>query len=159
MQTLGAMAHYDYNDPTAYSYEMAASVVRQLRLSHEDMEQLCARMIFNVLAKNNDDHVKNISFLMNRKGEWKLSPAYDLTLSYNPDNRWLKAHQMSINGKRTEITRNDILECADVMDIPRWKCKDMIEKTETAISKFSEFAQQAYLTDTVTQQVQKLLNS
>ena len=159
MQTLGAMAHYDYNDPTAYSYEMAASVVRQLRLSHEDMEQLCTRMIFNVLAKNNDDHVKNISFLMNRKGEWKLSPAYDLTLSYNPDNRWLKAHQMSINGKRTEITRNDILECAAVMDIPRWKCKDMIEKTETAISKFSEFAQQAYLTDTVTQQVQKLLNS
>ena len=159
MQTLGAMAHYDYNDPTAYSYEMAASVVRQLRLSHEDMEQLCLRMIFNVLAKNNDDHVKNISFLMNRKGEWKLSPAYDLTLSYNPDNRWLKVHQMSINGKRTEITRNDILECADVMDIPRWKCKDMIEKTETAISKFSEFAQQAYLTDTVTQQVQKLLNS
>ena len=159
MQTLGAMAHYDYNDPTAYSYEMTASVIRQLRLSHEDMEQLCLRMIFNVLAKNNDDHVKNISFLMNRKGEWKLSPAYDLTLSCNPDNRWLKAHQMSINGKRTEITRNDILECADVMDIPRWKCKDMIEKTETAISKFSEFAQQAYLTDTVTQQVQKLLNS
>ena len=159
MQTLGAMAHYDYNDPTAYSYEMAASVVRQLRLSHEDMEQLCARMIFNVLAKNNDDHVKNISFLMNRKGEWRLSPAYDLTLSYNPDNRWLKAHQMSINSKRTEITRDDILECTAVMDIPRWKCKDMIEKTENAISRFSELAQQAYLTDTATQKVQKLLNS
>ncbi len=96
---------------------------------------------------------------MNRKGEWKLSPAYDLTLSYNPDNRWLKAHQMSINGKRTEITRNDILESAAVMDIPRWKCKDMIEKTENAISRFSELAQQAYLTDTATQKVQKLLNS
>ena len=116
-------------------------------------------LIYQIYFLINDDHVKNISFLMNRKGEWKLSPAYDLTLSYNPDNRWLKAHQMSINGKRTEITRNDILECADVMDIPRWKCKDMIEKTQTSVSRFSELAKQAYLTDTAIQKVQKLLNN
>lgn len=145
MQTLGAMAHYDYNDPMAYSYEMAASIMRKLQLSYEDMEQLCLRMIFNVYAKNHDDHVKNLSFLMDRKGKWRLSPAYDLTFAYKPDNRWLKAHQMSINGKREEIEQNDILACAAVMDIPAYKCKAMIEKVETAISKFSDFARQACL--------------
>lgn len=158
MQTLGAIAHYDYNEPTAYSYEMAASVLRRMKLPQSDMEQLCLRMIFNILTKNNDDHVKNISFLMNRKGQWSLSPAYDLTLSYKPDNRWLKAHQMSINGKRTDITEDDIFTCAAVMDITRSKCRTMIEKVKTAVSDFPKFAEQAQLPDTAAENVQKLIS-
>lgn len=145
MQTLGAVAHYDYNEPTAYSYEMAALVLRKLGLSYDYMEQLCLRMIFNVIAKNNDDHVKNISFLMNRRGEWSLAPAYDLTYSYEPSNLWLRAHQMSVNGKRSDITTDDLIECALVMDIPKAKCKTMIEQVESAVSKFSDFAEKAYL--------------
>ena len=145
MQTLGAIAHYDYNNPTAYSYEMAALVLRKLRLSYEDMKQLCLRMIFNVLAKNNDDHVKNISFLMDRKGIWSLAPAYDLTFSYDANNLWLRAHQMSVNGKRSDITKDDLIQCASVMDIPRTKCKAMIEKTEFVLSKFPVFAEKANL--------------
>lgn len=145
MQTLGAIAHYDYNDPNAYSYEMAAEVLRKIELSNYDMEQLCLRMIFNVLTKNNDDHVKNISFLMNRKGEWSLSPAYDLTFSYNPDNKWLKSHQMSINGKRTHITTGDLIKCANAMDITKSKCKAMIEKVEESLSDFEKFAEEAEL--------------
>ena len=158
MQTLGAIAHYDYNEPTAYSYEMAAAILRKMKLPQSDMEQLCLRMIFNILTKNNDDHVKNISFLMDRKGTWSLSPAYDLTLSYKPDNRWLKAHQMSVNGKRTDITEDDIFACAAVMDITRSKCKNMIEKVKTAVSDFPKFAEQAQLPDTATENVQKLIS-
>lgn len=158
MQTLGAIAHYDYNEPAAYSYEMAASVLRKMKLPQADMEQLCLRMIFNVLTKNHDDHVKNISFLMNRRGEWSLSPAYDLTLSYNPNNRWLKAHQMSVNGKRTEIGREDMLSCAAVMDISSAKCNSMIEKVMEVVSSFPQFAEQAQLTKTAAQNVQILLD-
>ena len=157
MQTLGAIAHYDYNEPAAYSYEMAASVLRRMKLPQSDMEQLCLRMIFNVLTKNNDDHVKNISFLMNRKGQWSLSPAYDLTLSYKPDNRWLKSHQMSVNGKRTDITENDIFACAAVMDITKSKCKSMIERVRSAVSDFPKFAEQAKLLDATIKNVQQLI--
>ena len=157
MQTLGAIAHYDYNEPTAYSYEMAASVLRRMKLPQSDMEQLCLRMIFNILTKNNDDHVKNISFLMNRKGQWALSPAYDLTLSYKPDNRWLRAHQMSINGKRTDITQDDIISCAAVMDITRSKCKTMIERVRSSVSDFPKFAEQAKLLDATIKNVQQLI--
>lgn len=159
MQTLGALAHYDYNEPTAYSYEMAASVLRRLRLSNVDMEQLCLRMIFNVLTKNNDDHVKNISFLMNRQGEWGLSPAYDLTLSYNPNNMWLKAHQMSVNGKRTDITEQDLLSCASAMDISQSKCREMIQRVEFALSCFSEFAETANIPRSEIDTVLKIFNS
>ena len=158
MQTLGAIAHYDYNEPTAYSYEMAAAILRKMKLPQSDMEQLCLRMIFNVLTKNNDDHVKNISFLMDRKGTWSLSPAYDLTLSYDPSNRWLKAHQMSVNGKRTDITEDDIFACAAVMDITRSKCRSMIERVKTAVSDFPKFAEQAQLPDTAAENVQKLIS-
>lgn len=158
MQTLGAIAHYDYNDPTAYSYEMAAGIIRKLGLSSENMEQLCLRMIFNVLTLNNDDHVKNISFLMNRKGEWSLSPAYDLTLSYNPNNIWLKAHQMSVNGKRTDITAKDIIACAAAMDIPASKCRAMIQKAEQAVYDFKKFAQEAYLPENNVHGIIKLLD-
>lgn len=145
MQSLCAMAHYDYNDPNAYSYEMTASILRRLGLPHEDMEQLCLRMIFNVLAKNLDDHVKNFSFLMNRNGEWRLAPAFDLTYAYNPQNRWLKAHQMSVSGKRSNISKEDILACASVMDISSSKCKSLIRKVESGISDFSKFAEEASL--------------
>ena len=158
MQTLGAIAHYDYNEPTAYSYEMAASVLRRMKLPQSDMEQLCLRMIFNILTKNNDDHVKNISFLMDRKGTWSLSPAYDLTLSYDPANRWLKAHQMSVNGKRTDITENDVFACASVMDITRSKCKSMIERVRSAVSDFPKFAAQAQLPDAAAKNAKKLIS-
>ena len=158
MQTLGAIAHYDYNEPTAYSYEMAAAILRKMKLPQSDMEQFCLRMIFNILTKNNDDHVKNISFLMNRKGQWSLSPAYDLTLSYKPDNIWLRAHQMSVNGKRTGITEDDIFACASVMDITRSKCKSMIERVRSAVSDFPKFAAQAQLPDAAEKNVKKLIS-
>ena len=113
LQTLCAIAHFDYNDPAAYSYEQAFQVMRQLRLPYRDAEELLRRMCFNVIARNQDDHTKNISFLMDENGEWALSPAYDVTYAYDPANKWMKDHQMSINGKRKDIKRSDMVALAN----------------------------------------------
>ncbi len=99
MQTLGALAHYDYNMPGAYSYEQAAYIMRCLGTGQKETEQFFRRMIFNMMARNQDDHVKNISFLMDRSGQWSLAPAYDITYANDAANYWLARHQMSMNGK------------------------------------------------------------
>lgn len=138
MQTLCAIAHFDYNDPTAYSYEQAFQTMRQLKLSYTEMEELFRRMVFNVIARNQDDHTKNISFLMNEKGDWSLSPAYDMTYAYYPKNIWMKAHQMSINGMRDNVTREDILELSQKMNIK--KGVEIIEQVKEAISGWTKFA-------------------
>ena len=98
MQTLCAIAHFDYRLLRAYSYEQAFTVMRGLRLSYKEAQEMFRRMVFNVVVRNQDDHTKNISFLMDRDGKWRLSPAYDMGYAYNPDGQWTSAHQMSING-------------------------------------------------------------
>ena len=105
MQSLCAIAHYDFNQPGGYSYEQALNVMKRLGLPREDIEQQVLRAIFNVVARNQDDHVKNIAFLMNREGEWNLSPAFDITYAYDPTGYWTSRHQMSINGKRDSFTK------------------------------------------------------
>ncbi|MEO1011021.1 MAG: type II toxin-antitoxin system HipA family toxin [Bacteroidota bacterium] len=108
MQTLCAMAHFDYKKPGVYSYEDALAVMRRLQLSKNEAIQLFKRMVFNVMARNQDDHTKNISFLMDSTGQWRLSPAYDVTYAYNPSGIWTHSHQMTIQGKRDNITREDL---------------------------------------------------
>ena len=103
MQSLGSLAHISYQEPGICGYELAFRYMKELDLTAAEIEQFYRRMVFNVLAVNQDDHVKNVSFLMDRSGEWTLSPAYDITFSYDAGNKWLRAHQMTING----ITAND----------------------------------------------------
>lgn len=117
MQTLCGMAHYDFRVHRAYSYEQAFNVMRYLRLPYSQAQEMFRRMVFNVVVRNQDDHTKNISFLMGEDGVWKLSPAYDMGYAYNPDGRWTATHQMSINGKFDDISRGDLLECASVNNI------------------------------------------
>lgn len=112
MQTLCGIAHFDYRLLRAYSYEQAFSVMRGLRLTYKEAQEMFRRMVFNVVVRNQDDHTKNISFLMDRDGKWHLSPAYDMGYAYNPDGDWTSAHQMSVNGKFSGITKDDLLECA-----------------------------------------------
>lgn len=140
MQSLGAMMHIDYNEPGLCSYEMAALTARRLGLPGSDIEQLYRRMVFNVLAVNQDDHVKNISFLMNREGLWSLSPAYDVTFSSDPENRWLKAHQMTINGKMSNILPEDLIACGKKMDMKASKCKKIINDVATAVEQWQDIA-------------------
>lgn len=112
LQTLCGIAHYDYRNPRSYSYEQAFNVMRALRLPYSQAQEMYRRMVFNVVIRNQDDHTKNISFLMDRQGKWTLSPAYDMGFAYNPKGGWTAQHQMSINGKFDDITRQDLLEFA-----------------------------------------------
>ncbi len=112
MQTLCGIAHYDYRNLRSYSYEQAFNVMRALRLPYSQAQEMYRRMVFNVVIRNQDDHTKNISFLMDRQGKWTLSPAYDMGFAYNPKGGWTAQHQMSINGKFDDITRQDLLEFA-----------------------------------------------
>ncbi len=112
MQTLCGIAHMDYRLLRGYSYEQAFNVMRGLRLSYAEAQEMFRRIVFNIVIRNQDDHTKNISFLMDKHGKWKLSPAYDMCYSYKPDGSWTSAHQMSVNGKYDGITRKDLLELA-----------------------------------------------
>jgi len=141
MQSLCGMAHFDYNDPLGYSYEQAFQIMRQLRLSYENAEQLFLRMVFNVMARNQDDHTKNIAFLMNQKGVWKLSPAFDVIYAFNPNGGWTKQHQMSIQGKHNNIVLSDILLLAKTMNIK--KPMQYIERVKDALNDWKKFANEA----------------
>ena len=107
MQTLNGLAHVDYKKPGTFSYAELFNVARQLRLPATDAQQLLKRMIFNIVARNHDDHAKNFAFIMNNK-IWSLAPAYDLAYSYKPGSSWVNSHWMSLNGKREGFTRADI---------------------------------------------------
>ncbi|MCR5127451.1 MAG: type II toxin-antitoxin system HipA family toxin [Lachnospiraceae bacterium] len=143
MQTLGAMAHVSYQEPGLIGYELATGYMKDLGITHKEIEQFYRRMVFNCLAVNQDDHVKNISFIMDRTGKWTLSPAYDITFSYNPTNKWLRAHQMTVNGKTLEIGLADFLEAGSKMGIKERRCKDIIGEVGASVSDFGRFAEQA----------------
>ena len=140
MQTLSALAHIDYNIPGLCSYEQAAIYMKQLKLPQSEIEQFFRRMVFNVLAVNQDDHVKNISFLMDRRGKWKLAPAYDMTFSYDVNNRWLRAHQMLINGKTDGITREDLISTGKTMGISTVRIERIIEEVVMAVRDWGAIA-------------------
>ena len=140
MQTLCGIAHYDYKMLHAYSYEQAFQVMRRLRLPYGQAEQMFKRMVFNVIARNQDDHTKNISFLMDKTGTWKLSPAYDMSWAYNPKGEWTSHHQMSINNKWDNITRADLLAVAEAMHIK--KADSIINETCDAVSMWTTIAKE-----------------
>lgn len=138
MQTLCGIAHYDFNMLHAYSYEQAFGIMRRLRLTYPEAEEFYRRMVFNVVARNQDDHTKNISFLMNRKGEWRLSPAYDMSWAYNPNGGWTATHQMSIHNKWDNITREDMLNVASEMNVKG--AKKIIDQVVDAVSQWRRLA-------------------
>ena len=147
MQTLAALAHIDYNLPGQTGYEEAAQITMQLTNSVADVTELYRRMVFNVIFVNQDDHVKNTAFLMNKKGEWKLSPAYDLTFSYNPDNTWLRAHQMSINKKTENISYDDLITSGKNMGIGKAKCTKIISQVQSVAEKYPDYLHQSGVSD------------
>ncbi|MFC1749905.1 type II toxin-antitoxin system HipA family toxin [Pseudomonadota bacterium] len=141
MQSLCGLAHYDFNQAGLYSYEQAFEVMRKLRLSKADALQQYRRMLFNVIARNQDDHTKNITFLMTPDGQWQLSPAFDVTYSHNPAGRWTNQHQMSINGKRDHFSLDDLVAVGESISLPR--PIDVIEEVMAAVDRWPEFANQA----------------
>ncbi len=145
MQSLGAMAHFDYNQPGAYSYEQALMTIRQLDLPMAALEQQFRRMLFNIVARNQDDHVKNIAFLMDRDGQWSLAPAFDVTYSYNPSGDWTATHQMTVNGKRDGMVMDDVRAVAKSAGLKRGRAEAMYEEVRAAVTRWPEFAAKAKL--------------
>ncbi len=153
MQSLCGIAHYDFNMAGAYSYEQAFAVMRKLRLNRADAIQQYRRMLFNVIARNLDDHTKNIAFLMGQNGQWKLSPAFDVTYSHNPAGKWTNQHQMSINGKRDHFTRTDLVTTGESIGIPR--PADIINEVIDAVRRWPEFAKNAGLKEETASEIAK----
>ena len=143
MQTLCALAHLDFNMPGAHSWEQAIDVARRLELPMASIEELYRRMAFNVVARNQDDHTKNIAFLMDRAGRWSLAPAYDLTYSYNPDGRWTNRHQMSIAGKRDDFERADFASVGKVAGLVRGRALGILDEVSEAVAGWAGFAEAA----------------
>ena len=143
LQSLGALAHYDFNQAGAHSYEQALRVIEQLELGKDVVEEQFRRMAFNIMARNQDDHVKNVAFLMDRSGRWSLAPAFDVTYSYNPSGRWTGAHQMSLNGKREGFVGEDFVACARNVAMKRGRATGILGQVRDAVLRWPELAAQA----------------
>jgi len=151
VQSLCAMAHFDFNDILSYSYEQLFEVMRKLMLPYAQAEQMFRRMVFNVMSRNCDDHTKNFAFVMDKAGTWKLAPAFDVCHSYRPDSTWVSQHSLSLNGKRKDIDRQDFMEISKRMNIK--KAANLIDEVGAAVMQWQTFADQAKvkpnLTDTI----------
>ncbi len=143
MQSLGGLAHYDFNQAGAHSYEQAIMVMSQLGLPLTSIEEQYRRMVFNIVARNQDDHVKNIAFLMDRDGSWSLAPAFDLTYSYSPSGAWTATHQMTMNGKRDGFLVEDFKACARTALLRQGRARTIVEEVHHAVARWPEFASAA----------------
>ena len=153
MQSLCALIHADFNQPGSTSYEQALFTIRRLRLPIDAVEQQFRRMVFNILARNQDDHSKNIAFLMDRSGRWSLAPAFDVTYSHNPAGAWTATHQMTLNGKRDGFTLEDFRSCARGALMTRGRAETILEEVRAAITRWPEFAAEAGISAPWTDQI------
>jgi len=154
MQSLCALAHYDFNQAGAYSYEQALLAVRQLKLPMAAVEEQFRRMAFNIVARNQDDHVKNIAFLMDQEGAWSLAPAFDVIYSYNPSGSWTASHQMTLNGKRDGFTLGDFDACAKAALMKRGRAGAILEEVILAVKRWPEFAKEAQIPEDWAKKIQ-----
>jgi serine/threonine-protein kinase HipA len=140
VQTVGALEHVSYNEPGTYSYERLMLLIRRLGLGKPVVEQQFRRMVFNVVARNQDDHVKNVAFLMDRDGAWSLAPAYDVVWAWKPGNPWLDSHQMSLNGKRDGFSIADLEAVARVAGLPRGRAKGILAEISDVVADWPTVA-------------------
>ncbi len=155
MQTLCAINHYDYNLVGEYSYEQLFQTMRLLRLPYPDAEEMFRRMVFNVLARNCDDHTKNFSFLLKQGGRWELSPAYDLCFAYDPKSIWVSKHSLSINGKRENFNREDLLRVAKSMNIK--KPDHIVNTIKEIVMEWRAYAKRCKVHSELTNHIEKHL--
>lgn len=157
MQSLCGLAHYDFNMAGAYSYEQAVLVIRQLGLPMSAIEEMFRRMVFNIIARNQDDHVKNIAFLMDKSGTWSLAPAFDLTYSFNPYGSWTASHQMTLNGKRDNFNLEDFKACARAASMKRGRAESIINEVREAVVRWRDYADEVGVSYLWRDQIQKTL--
>ena len=157
MQSLAALAHLDFQMAGAHSYEQALLVIRQLGMGADAGEQLFRRMVFNIVARNQDDHVKNISFLMDQSGTWSLSPAFDVTYNYQPTGEWTSSHQMTLNGKRDGFLIEDFRACARTASLKRGRADAIVGEIRAAVKRWRDYADEAEVTPRQRDKIQNAL--
>lgn len=155
MQSLCGLKHFDFNQPSLYSYEQALQAIAQLNLESSALEQQYRRICFNIFARNQDDHVKNIAFLMDKSGKWSLSPAFDMSYSYNPSGPWTAQHQMSMNGKRDNFDLVDFVECGAKALLKRNRCLEILEEVQESVGRWMTFAVQAGVSSSKAEAIQR----
>jgi serine/threonine-protein kinase HipA len=153
MQTVGALEHVSYNEPGAYSYEQVLLLIRRLGLGTPIVEQQFRRMVFNVVARNQDDHVKNIAFLMDRDGAWSLAPAYDVIWAWRPGNVWLDSHQMSINGRRDGFSVADLRAVAAVAGLKRGRAEAILAEVSAVVAGWAQVAAEVGVDERMAEQI------
>ena len=138
MHSAAGMTHSNINVPGHYSYDNLLRLTRRVTGAQSDVEELYRRMVFNIVARNQDDHAKNFAYLMDERGEWRLSPAYDITYAYGTG--YTREHQLSLKGKTSDFTRADLLQVAEEHSISRKRAEEWIDQT---IMLFTSFPQRA----------------
>ncbi len=156
MQSLCGLQHYDFNDMDGYSYEQVFQTMRLLRLTYPEAEEMFRRMVFNVLATNYDDHTKNFSFLLKQNEKWSLSPAYDLCFSFDETNHWVNKQTLSVNGKRLNITQEDLMTIAKDNTIK--KGKNIITEINSVVKSWKTYANKAKVRSDLTERIHTNLN-
>jgi serine/threonine-protein kinase HipA len=155
VQTFCAMKHFDYNLVNSFSYEQLFQCMRELKLTYADAEQMFRRMAFNVIARNCDDHTKNFSFLMKQGGKWELAPAYDLCHAYRPGSEWVSQHALSINGKRKDITKEDLLVIGE--SIRCKKASEIVDEINDTVNQWKRFADDVEVRPNLRDEIAKTL--
>ena len=157
MQSLCALAHYDFNMAGAYAYEQALFAIKHLGLPMSAVEEQFRRMTFNIIARNQDDHVKNTAFLMDKSGHWSLSPAFDVTYSFRPTGEWTATHQMTMNGKRDNFTMDDFRACARTASMKQGRARMIVSQVLNTVSRWRGYADEAGVSPSWRDQIQQTL--
>ncbi|CAN5387249.1 type II toxin-antitoxin system HipA family toxin [soil metagenome] len=155
IQSFCAMKHFDYNEVTSFSYEQLFQTMRELKLTYSETEQMFRRMVFNVIARNCDDHTKNFSFRMKKDKKWELAPAYDICHAYQPNHRWVSQHALSINGKRENILRDDLLILGK--SIKNKKAAFMIDEINDIVKNWKKYADEVKVSPVLRDEISKTL--
>lgn len=151
IQTFCAIKHFDYNAVTSYSYEQLFQTMRELKLSYPDAEQMFRRMVFNVISRNCDDHTKNFSFILKQNNKWELAPAYDICHAYKPEHIWVSQHALSINGKRNNINKEDLLKIGK--SIKNKKAEEIVNEINAVVNQWTSFAKEVNVSKELTNEV------
>ncbi len=155
VQTFCALKHFDYNLVNSFSYEQLFQCMRELKLTYADAEQMFRRMVFNVIARNCDDHTKNFSFLLKQGGKWELAPAYDVCHAYRPNSKWVSRHALSINGKRHDVSKKDLLVIGE--SIRCKKASEIIDQINDTVRQWKKFADAVQLNTILRDEIAKTL--
>lgn len=157
VQTWCAMQHVDFNQITSFSYEQLFQTMRILRLPYSQAEQMYRRMVFNVMSRNCDDHTKNFAFRMRQGQPWELAPAYDLCHAFRPDSFWVSQHALSVNGKRKDITRDDLLKVGETIKMGHSKWTEIIDEVAAVVGNWKTYADEIEVAPQLRNQIEKTL--